>query len=187
MAELFKFRCYQCQKLIGAPPSRFGSVVKCPRCAVELIVPSPDDESPPDDEPDSDAFRPESLGIQIEPEPISRPTVKPPAAPEPVGPDPVAFLEKLDEAPEGQVPGESTEARDESDAGPVETPDLPETGDEPLVPRKRGRAALAAGPTPRARDVVLPRTAAVAWALFALLALAFAFTTGLFVGQRLGK
>ena len=32
MAELFKFRCFQCQKLIGAPPSKFGKVVKCPRC-----------------------------------------------------------------------------------------------------------------------------------------------------------
>jgi hypothetical protein len=35
--------------------------------------------------------------------------------------------------------------------------------------------------------VILPRTAAVAWSLFAILALAFAFTSGLFVGHVLWK
>jgi hypothetical protein len=184
MAELFKFRCYQCQKLIGAPPSRFGSVVKCPKCGVELIVPSPDEPSP-EEEPDPDAFRPEDLGLRLDPEPISKPSVKILAAPEPIGPDPVAFLQTLDEVPAGPDPGASA---DESEPGPEVAPDLVEPGVEPLVPRKRGRSALmAVGPSPRARDVVLPRTAAVAWALFALLALAFAFTTGLLVGQRLGR
>ncbi len=100
MAELFKFRCYQCQKLIGAPRSRFGSVVKCPKCGVELIVPSPDDESLPEPETDPDAFSPEDLGIRLEPEPLSKPVASTSPALAPVGPDPIAFLNRLDEVGE---------------------------------------------------------------------------------------
>jgi phage FluMu protein Com len=188
MAELFKFRCFQCQKLIGAPASRFGSVVKCPRCGAELIVPSPRDEASPEPEPDPDAFRLEDLGLRIEPEPIiSKPTVTAPAPIARDGPDPVAFLSQLDET--GEYP--AREAPDEP-GGPEpeggEAPDFPEPEIEPLVPRKRARSAsqIVVG-CPRARDVVLPRTAAVAWALSALLGLAFAFLSGLLLGQRLGK
>ncbi len=191
MAELFKFRCYQCQKLIGAPPSRFGKVVKCPKCGVDLIVPSPDDEPTPEPEPDPDAFRPEDLGLHLEPEPISRPIVNAPPPPAPVGPDPVAFLNRLEvvgESPDPEAPVEHPEGSEGQEPAPDESSVLPDPGVEPLVPRKRGRtASQVAGPTPRARDVVLPRTAAVAWALFALLGLAFAFLAGLLLGQRLGK
>jgi hypothetical protein len=193
MAELFKFRCYQCQKLIGAPPSRFGTLVKCPKCGVDLVVPSPGDESNPEPEPDPDAFRPEDLGIRIEPEPISKPlaTSTAPAPLAPVGPDPVAFLNQLEEIGETPEPEVSTDRPEESagtEPGTDAPPEFPEPGVEPLVSRKRARsAAQVGGPTARARDVVLPRTAAVAWALFALLGLAFAFLAGLLLGQRLGK
>ena len=191
MAELFKFRCYQCQKLIGAPPSRFGKVVKCPRCGAELIVPWPDDQGPPTEEPDADAFRLEDLGLRLDPEPLKPPSAPSPPPLEPVGPDPIAFLEQVGEAGEPPEP----EAREspppipgEPSGDPGGPADLPQPREEPLVPRKRGRRASASlEPSARARDVVLPRTAAVAWALFALLALAFAFTSGLFVGHTLWK
>ena len=181
MTELFKFRCYQCQKLIGAPPSRFGSVVKCPKCAAELIVPSPDDDPGPDLEADLETFRPEDLGLRIDPEPITRPVARTVVGPEAVGPDPIAFLQRLDDEPPAENP--------EVEPGEAEPdPDLPQAEVEPLVARRRGRSAPTAySASPRARDVVLPRTAAVAWALFALLGLAFAFATGLLVGQRLPR
>ena len=192
MAELFRFRCYQCQKLIGAPPSRFGSVVKCPRCGVELIVPSPDELPTPDENPDLNAFRPEDLGLRIELEPLLQPQAPAPTASETVvGPDPIAFLNQVAETGEYPTP----EIRQELPTGSldasepsVEPSELISPREEPLIPRKRGRRPSAPGePTIRARDVVLPRTAAVAWALFAILALAFAFTSGLFVGHTLWK
>jgi hypothetical protein len=195
MAELFKFRCYQCQKLIGAPSSRFGSIVKCPKCGVELIVPSPIDEPKPEPEPDPDAFRLEDLGLRLDPEPISKPISKPTVATisplAPAGPDPVAFLNRLDEIGESPAP-EAADGQSEEPGGPEPgtdvSPDLPEPEVEPLVSRKRARtASQTAGPAPRSRDVVLPRTAAVAWALFGLLGLAFAFLAGVLLGQRLGK
>lgn len=180
MAELFKFRCYQCEKLIGAPPSRFGSNVKCPRCGVDLVVPSPGDEEEPANSPDPDVFRPEDLGLNLDPEPLTRPP-QPSRAPEPVGPDPIAFLSRVAEA-EPEVEGE------ESGPPPEEELDLPEPCVEPLVPRRKpGRAAASPVASPRARDVVLPRTAVVAWALFAILALGLAFVAGLFTGQRMGR
>jgi hypothetical protein len=192
MAELFKFRCYQCQKLIGAPPSRFGSVVKCPRCGVELIVPSPDNfEPPPPEQPDPDAFRPEDFGITLDTELAPKPKVSPPSSLEPVGPDPIAFLTHIAET--GEVP--EPEPKPELSPEPGETskqdqdePNLPEPEVEPLVARKTSqRRSSLIDPAVRARDVVLPRTAAVAWALFAILALGFAFTAGLFVGHTLWK
>ena len=43
MAELFKFRCPECQKLLGVSPRKVGRLIHCPQCGAELIVPSIDD------------------------------------------------------------------------------------------------------------------------------------------------
>ena len=191
MADLFKFRCYQCQKLIGAPPSRFGTIVKCPKCGVELIVPSPGEREDPPETPDPDAFRPEDLGLRLDLEPLVKPAASPAPTLEPVGPDPIAFLAQVAEAGEAHGPEAGEGAPPEQEGaqdGPGEASELIQPREEPLVPRKRGRRrSTLIEPTARARDVVLPRTAAVAWAMFALLALAFAFTSGLFVGHTLWK
>ncbi len=40
-----KFRCYQCNQLLGVSRSRVGKVVNCPKCSTGLVVPDPD-ESP---------------------------------------------------------------------------------------------------------------------------------------------
>lgn len=194
MADLFKFRCYQCQKLIGAPASRFGKVVHCPRCSAELIVPSPDDEPVPEEESDPDAFRPEDLGLELnfQSERLLPPKKTPtPARLEPVGPDPIAYLTQVAEAgetpapeSEGKAGAESSDSSNEPDGSPI----LPELEAEPLVARRGHRSGPASlQPSPRARDVVLPRTVAVAWSLFAILALGFAFGSGLFVGHVLWK
>ena len=204
MAELFKFRCYQCQKLIGTTSSKFGRVVHCPRCGVELIVPSPDSEESSPEESDPESFRPEDLGLNLEIERLAPPKVAPLPIRDPNEPDPIAFLAKVSEVgdlsdPEIQdepnsipvgspdetdsVPGESR-----NEANPPPGPDLPEPMVEPLVARKRGgRAARPDELTSRARDVVMPRTAFVAWAMFALFSLAFAFAAGLSIGHYLWK
>ena len=186
MAELFKFRCFQCQKLIGAPPSKFGKVVHCPRCGAELIVPSPETEgeSPDEPAPDPDAFRPEDLGLNLEPPRISRPDAPSAKPPDPNEPNPIAFLEQVAVAPEPDLQDEPVPDQNE----PTEESVLPEPGEEPLVPRKRGRRPFRSNePTFRARDVILPRTAAVAWAMFGLFGLAFAFSSGLLIGHFLWR
>jgi DNA-directed RNA polymerase subunit RPC12/RpoP len=43
-----KFRCYQCNQLLGVPPKRAGSVIACPRCGTELLVPRPETEPQPE-------------------------------------------------------------------------------------------------------------------------------------------
>jgi hypothetical protein len=42
-----KFRCYQCNQLLGVPPKRAGTVIACPRCGTELLVPRPETEPEP--------------------------------------------------------------------------------------------------------------------------------------------
>ncbi len=34
-----KFRCYKCNKLLGVPNRKVGSIVSCPQCRAELRVP----------------------------------------------------------------------------------------------------------------------------------------------------
>jgi hypothetical protein len=188
MAELFKFRCYQCQKLIGAPASKFGKVVKCPTCKVELIVPLPEGEQPPPEPEDPDAFRPEEFGIHLEAERLSppKPASTTSSVLEPVGPDPIAFLKTVAEVPPPET-SEPYEPKDSPDE-PNDLDALPEPKPEPLVPRGRTRSVAARTEAlPRARDVVLPRTAAVAYSLIGLLGLGFAFISGLLLGHFLWK
>ncbi len=195
MAELFKFRCYQCHKLLGASPSRIGSVVHCPKCRTELIVPPPPDDPPsgPPEDTDDPPIRLEDLGLRLDPE-VEPPTKILPPTPEP---SPVAFLEQVAaEAPPVEfdlgsfIPPEPPERPE-----PDEIPDLPQPPDpldSPLAPRPRrhrrsARQSELLEPVARRRDVVLPRTAAVAWSMFALLGLAAAFASGLLVGHFLWR
>lgn len=45
--EPIKFRCYQCNKLLGVPARKVGSIVACPRCQAELQVPRLESASEP--------------------------------------------------------------------------------------------------------------------------------------------
>ncbi len=40
--ERLKFRCYRCNQLLGATPNKAGSVVTCPKCSAELLIPMPE-------------------------------------------------------------------------------------------------------------------------------------------------
>jgi hypothetical protein len=46
--ERLKFRCYQCSQLLASAPGKAGSIVSCPRCKAELVVPGPDSGNPAD-------------------------------------------------------------------------------------------------------------------------------------------
>jgi hypothetical protein len=44
-AERLKVRCYRCNQLLAVAPTKAGTIVACPKCQAELLIPSP--ESPP--------------------------------------------------------------------------------------------------------------------------------------------
>ena len=190
-----KFRCVECNQLLGVSPSKVGTVVSCPRCAVELIVPEADDPSEvpraPEPEPipsilsslvlgrpdPLDELRPEDIRVEPglpepgrsrhEPRPIAR---APARSPEPPAPEPPPLML----TPEA-LAGPPIDAA----AGPGEAV-LPPIQTEPVAIRP-------ARPTSRARDITLPRSVVTAWSLFVLLALAMAFAAGLLAGHFLWR
>ena len=190
-----KFRCGQCNQLLGVSPSKVGSVVSCPRCAVELMVPEADDPSevPRDPEPEAipsilsslvldrldplEGLRPEDIRVEPglldlgrarrEPRPIER---APAWSPEPPAPEPPPFV-----------------LTPEALAGPqFEAPPRPD--EEVLPPIQTEPVAIRPSrPTTRARDITLPRSVVTAWSLFVLLALGMAFAAGLLAGHFLWR
>ncbi len=40
-----RFRCYRCNQLIGVSSRRAGTVISCPKCAAELKVPGPEEQT----------------------------------------------------------------------------------------------------------------------------------------------
>ena len=52
--ERLKFRCYQCNQLLASAPGKAGSIVSCPRCKADLVVPASD--SPAAADPESGAI-----------------------------------------------------------------------------------------------------------------------------------
>jgi hypothetical protein len=46
--ERLKFRCYQCNQLLASAPGKAGSIVSCPRCKADLVVPGPESRGPGD-------------------------------------------------------------------------------------------------------------------------------------------
>jgi hypothetical protein len=45
--EPIKFRCYKCNKLLGVPARKVGSIVSCPQCQADLQVPRLEAAAPP--------------------------------------------------------------------------------------------------------------------------------------------
>ena len=48
--ERLKFRCYQCNQLLASSPGKAGSIVSCPRCKADLVVPGQESSGPGDSE-----------------------------------------------------------------------------------------------------------------------------------------
>jgi phage FluMu protein Com len=47
-AERLKVRCYRCNQLLAVTPTKAGSVVACPRCKAELLIPRPEPQETAD-------------------------------------------------------------------------------------------------------------------------------------------
>src|SRR5262245_39545744 len=48
--ERLKVRCYRRNQLLAVSPTKAGTVVACPKCKAELLIPTPE-ESPPGQRP----------------------------------------------------------------------------------------------------------------------------------------
>jgi hypothetical protein len=166
-----KFRCYQCNQLLGVSRSRAGKAVNCPKCGTGLVVPDVG-ESPPaaagsaSGEPtpaflaDVDAgvpieladIRPEDIRVQSEddwrPPPIAtdapRPA-SPPAPPTAPAPDPEipSFLASL-------APAAGAGSPAPYDIGSYPTPAVAPP------PAPTAAPAAAPGPAAPAADPVVP-------------------------------
>jgi len=166
-----KFRCYRCNQLLGAARSKAGGVVACPKCAAELEVPEPSESAPASSGPldsglalDFLDIRPED--IRVEPGLNVLTTEPEPPADEPPAPEPSAA----------------------EDAPPATRVVEPAPRDvDAVLPSIRLDAPTLKPPShalpPRPRDLILPRSVVTAWSLFVLLALAFAFLSGLLAGH----
>src|SRR5690242_3718128 len=51
-AERLKVRCYRCNQLLAVAPTKAGSVVACPRCKAELLIPRPEPQQPAEETAD---------------------------------------------------------------------------------------------------------------------------------------
>lgn len=207
--EPIKTRCAACQQLLGVAPSKAGQEVACPKCGAAVLVPgattspmaptsrprpeSPhpilpdDDEAEDEDEDDSDegipldllAIRPED--IRVAPgarshEPSGLRESRPPASkPTPPPQRPVSPPPPLSPFPDPGVDPDDDEAEDDDEADS----NLPAIQ---LDLRKPARSPSRTPPV-RPTDLVVPRTVAATWSLLALLAVGFAFLTGLLVGH----
>ena len=189
MAELLKFRCSACAKLLGISPRKAGREIQCPHCGTELIVPSPDDDLATDDQDSADFA---DLGIdlgyssELGIQPVERASVASTERP-PNEAEAFAYLGQIAEPdliePEPNLTDfAGTDASDVSADDETDEEPLVATTPEPLVPRTH-RPRARAPELDRRRDVNLPRTAVILWAMFALFSLAFSFVAGLMIGH----
>jgi hypothetical protein len=48
-AERLKVRCYRCNQLLAVAPAKAGTVVACPKCKADLLIPRPESRQPADE------------------------------------------------------------------------------------------------------------------------------------------
>jgi len=196
-----KFRCYQCNQLLGVSRSKIGTVVACPKCKADLIVPDPAEAEPAANGDDSGPapamaenvtteeggtlelldIRPED--IRVEPGIAWTPAVELPPRepysydPPPVSASPAPLLVEADVAAPGLIDLAGPESESNATAAAVVPP----------IELESARISEPRYVAPRSRDVVLPRSAVAAWSVFVLVAQGLAFVAGLLAGHFLWR
>ncbi len=167
MTDLIRFRCTRCNTSLKVSGAKAGTRVACPKCNLELTIPQQGGDGAVVEVATSAAVIEEPVDLAAPPgggflnldlrlEPTTATTQSASAA----KPSPVAQPAKpAVPASTTTSPSTSTSMSGESGLLRVERPSL------------------------RSRDVVLPRTAVVAYSTFALLGLLCAFLTGLLIGH----
>ena len=205
--DVLKFRCYACNKLLGASASRAGKTIACPSCKAELVVPDPAAESRSDPEIEAAA---RAIGPIVDdtsrlrsPAASASTATKAPAL-EPAfswedvdtalfedvrtgEPPPVAVSAAPPAAPEITPPGEPVAPLISlSTLAPAPAPPLPIDATRPLV----AESSVATAPKGRRRrsgEVVISQSLIVSWLVFVSMAMGIAFVIGVFVGHYLWK
>jgi DNA-directed RNA polymerase subunit RPC12/RpoP len=195
-----KFRCYRCNQLLGVSRSKVGSVVACPKCASELLVPEPEDVIATAD-PATPSELPIGVGRAASPETIpsflSSLTGEIPVELAEIRPEDIRVEPSVTWSPPPQPqpppipappPNAFSVVPDVVSPPPVavQTPIPPPPKSEPLVPPinlESQRLIAERTTTVRARDLILPRSVVAFWSLFVLLAQALAFVAGLLAGH----
>ena len=165
-----RFRCAYCNQLLGISRRKAGTVVRCPTCAGQVVVPNVVTESPERAENQADPFVFERSD----------------------------FEELLTPADEHAVPLEKKEVVLTPSEAPVAMPsataDPPPgawgTHAEPAYAGQKIKTAAAplaaAQPVSAAGGILLSPARATLLVVVAIVALALAFAAGLFVGWRIG-
>lgn len=205
MSELIRFRCNRCNASLKVSGAKSGAKVACPKCGLELSVPSPaavtveQGAYPQGEESPLAEFVVGSPGVRVElagaESQLATPTV---------GADRTSggFGRGLDHVPANinDAPSEflnlalRLEPEPTTEVKPASRPSVPVVTAAPAV----GPGVKTEAPSDsqslrpekislRTRDVTLPRTAVVAWTTFALLAQVFALLAGLLVGHFLWR
>lgn len=202
MPSSFTFRCPECRKLLAASRSRIGTMVICPKCQCDLLVPTPTDGATASSSAGANTPIESSSGpVQVG----SSTAYRDPGAAAGVGGSPIFLPIQIEDDPlslrpetgprSHKIPDRST-AREVTPAPPpVPRADRSErSGGEPTqqsaAPHTDARVQIQPGSAirdsaPRRSDVVLPRTAVVLWSFVVLVALVMAFVAGLLAGHFL--
>jgi DNA-directed RNA polymerase subunit RPC12/RpoP len=207
------FRCFRCNQVLRTGRQKAGSVVACPKCGAELIVPEPTLEksvtgeegsgdnvrvgpsrttTPKPEAPDLSDIRVED--IRVEPGVVlNRPEPEPEPQPQASAePPPMPFGVKIEPEPLLSPRTALRPRREAPAAAPEPSPipsieaslEFPAIDVEPLPVRPEPPAVIPDRAGPaRPRDLVLPEAAVVSWSLFVILALFLAFVAGLLAGH----
>ncbi len=119
--DRLRFRCYRCNQLLGVPLKRAGTVIACPRCKAELVVPEPQEQAA--------AAGATRTGPSSSPQ--SGPRGVPAGASPSSGPGPLpSFMEEIAAA----IPDDLASLRPEDIRVEAEFADLVVTATEPVTP-----------------------------------------------------
>jgi DNA-directed RNA polymerase subunit RPC12/RpoP len=172
-----RFRCVYCDQLLGIARRKARTVVRCPGCGGQLVVPGPEADVP-DAEPDPAAV-----------------TAAPPREPAQAGPRDPGFFERADIDELIRSAPASGPAPSERQAGVRSRPKTAADIEMPIPPALLAPApgAATARPAPNTTTVPAMTQAGIVLSPFmagmlsvvTVLALALAFGAGLFVGLAL--
>jgi hypothetical protein len=163
VAMPIRFRCAYCNQLMGIARRKAGTVVSCPNCSGQVVVPTDDAVDPPAD----------TTGATASPRDASQPLFERgdfddlfrsgKGAPPPLGPAPPASA--------GLMPAPPPAPKQTAPAPPMQQPMMPPP-----------RLELPA-PAPPVNGYVISSSMATLLTVALIVALALAFTAGLLVGR----
>jgi phage FluMu protein Com len=63
--ERLKIRCYQCNQLLAVLPNKAGTVVACPKCKADLLIPRLESPSKEDEDADHSGLEANSSSVKV--------------------------------------------------------------------------------------------------------------------------